>query len=951
MLGSARRALRGSFLLLLAAALPATAQQLPTLTPADYGRFENLGAGTLSPDGRWLAVQISRVDEDGELQIYNTATGEKRVVANGLNARFSKDGRWLAYSIGLPQREREQRERARQPVRSRIGVVDLRSGVERITDNIASFEFSGDGRFLAMRGYAPAAAPAASGAPAPAAAGGGAGAANGAASRAGRGVNVLVRDLANGTDTNFGNVAEYGWQSNGSMLALVVDADNRVGNGVQLFDAGRGVLRTLTSDTASFGGIVWRKDADDLAVHREIRDDARDNESHVVHAWTGLAGRAPVMHTFDPRARGDFPLETRVVSYRPIQWADGGSTLFFGLREWPAKAARDTTAESDRPGVEIWHARDVDVIPEQRVRSEINRRRNALAAWHLPNNRLVEIASDPDLNVTLAQGQRLALGVDGRPYDRERMFGPAYSDLYTIDVATGERTLFQQRVQFQYGASPGGRYALYLRDGHYWAYDVNRRTHTNLTQNVPTSFINLDNDHTIQEKPPYGIAGWTPGDRTVLIYDKFDVWEVRPDGSGATRLTNGAAGQIRHRVVRLDFEEPVIDLAKPTFVALYGERSKQYGYGRLTRNGSQQLVLLDKNVSRLAKADNADVYVFVTQTFSESPNYHVAGPTLANARRLTDTNPFMGEYAWSPRSELVDFTNERGQQLQAALHYPANYDPSKQYPMIVYYYEITSNQIHSFGTPSERAGYSPTVWTQEGYFVLRPDITYRDRNPGISAQESVIPAVDAALARVNVDPARVGITGHSWGGYQTAFLATVSDRFAAAVAGAPLTEMYGMYLSMYWNTGSTDARIFEISQGRMEVPPWEDLDSYMANSPVHQIRNMRTPLLVAFGDKDGAVDWQQGVMMYNAARRENKDFVLLVYPGENHSLARRPNQIDYHRRSLEWFGHYLKGEPAPDWMTQGVRHGTPDLRPPRATPAITTTTTTDASETTAPTSR
>jgi dipeptidyl aminopeptidase/acylaminoacyl peptidase len=199
----------------------------------------------------------------------------------------------------------------------------------------------------------------------------------------------------------------------------------------------------------------------------------------------------------------------------------------------------------------------------------------------------------------------------------------------------------------------------------------------------------------------------------------------------------------------------------------------------------------------------------------------------------------------------------------------------------------------------------------------------------------VVPAVDAVIARGDVDPARVGITGHSWGGYQTTFLATVSDRFAAAVAGAPLTELYSMYLSIYWNTGSTDARIFEISQGRMEVPPWEDLDSYLANSPVHHIRNMQTPLLMAFGDKDGAVDWQQGIVMYNAARREDKDFVLLVYPGENHGLAKKPNQIDYHRRSLEWFGHYLKGEPAPDWMVRGVPHGTEDIRPPRRTaPAI-----------------
>jgi dipeptidyl aminopeptidase/acylaminoacyl peptidase len=165
----------------------------------------------------------------------------------------------------------------------------------------------------------------------------------------------------------------------------------------------------------------------------------------------------------------------------------------------------------------------------------------------------------------------------------------------------------------------------------------------------------------------------------------------------------------------------------------------------------------------------------------------------------------------------------------------------------------------------------------------------------------------------------VGLIGHSWGGYQTAFVPTQTDIFAAAVAGAPLTDLYSMYLSVYWNTGSTDARIFEISQGRMEVPPWQDLDSYLANSPVHHIEKLKTPMLVTFGTEDGAVDWDQGTIMYNAARRAGKDFVLLVYEGENHGLAKKPNQIDYHRRINEWFGHYLKGEEAAPWIKQGVK--------------------------------
>ena len=202
--------------------------------------------------------------------------------------------------------------------------------------------------------------------------------------------------------------------------------------------------------------------------------------------------------------------------------------------------------------------------------------------------------------------------------------------------------------------------------------------------------------------------------------------------------------------------------------------------------------------------------------------------------------------------------------------------------------------------------------------VFRPDIVYRDRDPGRSAVAALEPAVEAAIATGMIDPERVGLVGHSWGGYQTAFAVTQTDVFAAGVAGAPLTNLFSMYLSMYWNSGGTDARIFEISQGRMEVPFWEDVEAYRRNSPVFHIEDMNTPLLVAFGTEDGAVDFNQGVEFYNAARRADKDLVLLVYEGENHGLRKKPNQLDYHRRILEWFGHYLQGDDAPDWISTGV---------------------------------
>jgi dipeptidyl aminopeptidase/acylaminoacyl peptidase len=880
-------------LLVVGTGAPALAQQKPTVKPEDYGKFENLGFGTLSPDGQWLAVGIARVNEENELRIHNTASDSVIAVAYGTQAAFSRDSRYVAYLVGHSEKERTAAQKANRTLHTKLGLVNLATGTTEMINDIATFSFSGDGRFLAMRGFP-------------------------AKDQKHRGVDLVVRDLAAGTNVTFGDVAENAWQEDASLLAFIIDAETRAGNGVKLYDPATGLLKALDSDTAGYKSLAWRRKDDDLAVLHIRNDSLREGPTHSVLAWVDLAGRKPANHVFDPATAQGFPADTRIVDFRTLSWANGGQAVLFGLQAWERKEKADS-ANDEKPGVEVWHAADVDIMPEQKVRAQRDRERNYLAAWHPVSNKFVEVANDLTEDASMARRAMLASATDQTPYERERMFGPFYSDLYIVDAGTGQRTKVKEKNQFSFGLSPTGKYLLYLENDHYWVYDVARKTHTNITRNINTSFVNKDDDHTVTQKPPYGVAGWTPNDATVLLNDKYDIWEVSLDGSKATRLTDGAEDAVRYRFVFLDPDADFRDVSRPNYVALYGEKTKKYGYGTVQRGRKpQRLVFLDKNVGRLAKAKDADTFAYVTMGFDDSPDYYVGSPALAGARQVTKTNPFQADYAWG-RSELLDFTNANGKPLQAALHYPANYEPGRKYPMIVYIYEIVSNQMHNYSTPSERVAYNPTVWTQEGYFVLMPDIVYRDRNPGLSAVESLVPAVQKVVSTGMIDEKKVGLVGHSWGGYQTAFVSTVSNTFAAGVAGAPLTELASMYLSVYWNTGGTDARIFEVSQGRMEVPPWEDVDSYMKNSAVWNIEKMQTPLLMTFGDKDGAVDWHQGVVMYNAARRENKPLVMLVYEGENHGLAKKPNQIDYHRRIMQWFDHYLKGEPAPDWMTKGVK--------------------------------
>lgn len=895
----------------------------PTVGVDEYGRWEQLGRAALSPGGEWVAYPVRRNDEEDELRIRRLDADSLITVPHGGNPSFSADDRWLAYSIGVSEQRREKLRKAEEQVKTKLGLLDLRTGQTTVVPEVSSFEFSHGGRFLAMRRYPSA-----------------------ERAEGHRGADVLLRDLAEGVDTNFGNVASFEWQDDGALLAMVVDAAEATGNGIRVYDPRTGRLRTLDSRPADYTGLAWRPGDDDLAALRRRGGEARPDSTHVILAWRNLDGD-PGARAFDPATAEGFPDTLRIVEHRELRWSRDGERLFFGVRAREAvgkgtvaegdstsvdSAAADSAAadfvagEGDPPAdVLVWHSTDVEIIPLQEVRADRDRRDNHLAAWHVGREDWTRLGTELTEDVELLAGGDRAVGFDQTPYREERMFGPVYRDVYLIDVESGDRSRVARRVQYWFGGSPGGRYLLWLEDDQYRVYDVRSRETTNLTAELPVPVVDVDDDHTVEQKPPFGVAGWTRDDGSVLIYDEYDVWRIRPDGTAATRLTSGRADSVRHRHVDLEEEGPgepdFIDPSAPAYWDLYDEWTEEHGYALSPRLDArpERLVWEPKMVSDLARADSADVFLHRVSGFRDSPDYFRSGPELADAARVTETNPFQSDYAWG-RSELVSFENARGERLQGALFYPANYDPEKSYPMITYIYETVSPAARSYQVPSRHDPYNTTVFTQEGYFVFMPDITYRARQPGQSAVDAIVPAVRRVLEDVPaVDSSRVGLVGHSWGGYQTAFTVTQTDLFRSAVAGAPLTNLVSMYNSIYWRTGGTDARIFEISQGRMEVPPWKDMDAYIANSPLHHVESMQTPLLVAQGTDDGAVEFNQGVEFFNAARRAGKHLVFLVYDGEDHGLSREErNAADYRSRVLQWFDHYLGGEPAPRWISRGV---------------------------------
>lgn len=890
---------------ILFCAWTAFAQTKPAITPADMAKWEALGPATLSPDGKWLAHVVTRGNGTSELRISDTSTekAKPKVAAFGKEAAFSADSRWVAYAIGVAEAEEEKLKKARKPVQNKLGMMDLTAGTTSSIDDVSSFAFSDEGSWIAFRRYPPA-RPAGAPAPDPQA--------------DPVGATLTVRNLQNGLDTTFGNVTSFAWQEKGTRLAMTIGVEGRAGNSLQLFDPAKGELKVLDSGPAVFTGLAWRKESSDLAALRSKKDAAYEGEAHTLLVWKDPAGKKTA----------DATAPQRIVGTRAPRWSEDGGIVYVGVAPWDKKVDSKKT-EEEQSTVEVWHPTHFDVISAQKIQLPRDRDRNVTAAFHVASGKLAPLGANPRENVQASRSGSRAVAIDETPYDSEGMFGRRYVDLYKVDLASGERAKVATRIPPPVWPSPGGRYVLNFRDGEYLIYDLESGSQRNVSKAAGVSFIDKYDDHPSPHRPPYGVAGWTKGDASVIVYDECDLWQLFPDGAAPRRLTSGAAEQVRHRYV--DPEAPPrpraggngpreaepIDLSKPVYVSLLGMWDKRAGFARIVEGKVDRAVWVDRAAGALTKAKKADVYAYTMEDFDVSPNYFAAGPDLKGARQVTETNPSASQYAWG-HSELVEYKSPKGERLQGVLLYPANYEKGKQYPMIVQIYERLSNSLHRYQPVSERAPYSGAVWTASGYFVLMPDIVFRPRDPGMSVLECVTAAAKKVLESGMIDRKRVGLVGHSWGGFGTAFVMTQTDLFAAGVAGGPLTNLASSYGEIYWNTGVPETGHAEVGQERMEVPIYEDPQSYIRNSAVFHVNKMKGALLLAVGDKDGASDWHQDIEMYNVARRAGKQCVMLVYPGENHALAQKANQIDYHDRILDWFGHYLKGGKAPDWIAKGV---------------------------------
>ena len=896
----------------------------------DILAWKSIGAAELSPDGSWFMYRLSPLEGESEIVLKQVAgtkehrfpIGEAPRFGGGMRTGFSADSKWAAFLSYPGTKEAKSLRKDKKRVQTTAVLVDLATGEKTEFEKVRGLAFSGDNPgFLALQRYAPEAQE--------------------KEKDKWTGADLLVRELAAKKEINIGNVAEYAFDKAGTRLALLIDAQGQAGNGLQLRDMASGTVVSLDNDEASYKSLAWSEKGEALAVLKGKEDKAYEDKLWSVVAFSGFQDpQGPRKTVYDPAADKSFPEGMTVSPDRSPAWTDGLDAVLFGIHEAkkkkdadkkepdaaaPAQKAEEL-ADEDIPDLVIWHGLDKRLQSEQQVQEQSDKSYSYLAEYRVAEKTFIRLADDEVRDVAPGPKQRFAVGEDIRAYELDaNLDGRNFSDVFVIDLKTGKRTPALTKCRWMFMPLFDGTHFLYYDDGHFFTYDMATGKSVNITKDVPASFVNEDSDTNVV-KPPDSPVGSTKDGLNVLLSDGWDIWSVPVGGGGkAVNLTvNGAKDKIRYRRVRIDPEERAVDLDQTQYVAALGEWTKKAGIGRIDKGkpGVTMLLWDDAGFGGLAKAKKADVFVYSRDTYKDYPDYYAADAFLKNGKRLTEANPQQKEFLWSSGVMLLDYKMDpksgMDKPLQGALFLPANYEKGKRYPTIVYYYEKMSQQLNRYALPSAN-GFNKSVYTSNGYAVLMPDITYKINDPGMSAAWCVLPAIDAAVAAGVVDRSKIGLQGHSWGGYQTAFLITQAD-FAAAVAGAPLTNMISMYSSIYFNSGSANQPIFESSQGRFKGGYWDNLEAYQRNSPVYYAERVKTPLIILHNDKDGAVDWNQGIEYYNTLRRLKKPVIMLQYVGENHGLQKPANQKDYTVRMKEFFDHHLMGRPAPAWYTEGVSY-------------------------------
>ncbi len=773
------------------------------------------------------------------------------------------------------------------------------------------------------------------------------------------GTDLIVLNLVNGQQTKFALATEYYFSKNGNTLVIETsrkNADSLSKAMVLWLNTDGGHVDTVLSgfqDARSYAldgagsqlAFVADRDSAAKALTKFYRlwyytpgmDSAvsRADCTSIQAAMTAASGRLqyPSIPAFVSRSAVKCQETVAVIARLTVSpdyanyFSKEGSRLFCGLA--PVRPPRDTTlVDFETARLDVWNYNDDYLSPEQLVRVGNELKRSYLAVLAKGNSSLVALADD-NCETVLPGGKgdsRYALGSGSKGYRiRQQWEQSGLENIYLIDLTDGSRKLIGEKVRGGASLSPGGKFVLWY-DWKYknWnTYDIAGGRTYNITAGIHTPLFDEEDDHP-DDPPPHGSAGWLENDRCVLIYDKYDIWQCDPTGSKApVNLTQGRRDEVTFRLVELDREDPAIHACQWVLLTLFNQRNKTAGMkwfrmDTTVNPGPTGRQTYPQSYNSFVRAKKSPVLAFLEGSFDRPYDIYVTDSINPVPRRLSHINPQQASYNWMT-VELKHWKMFDGRTSEGLLYKPADFDNTKKYPIIFYFYERDADHLYDYIAPQPvRASINVAYFVSNGYLVFDPNIYYKAGQPGEDAYNSVISAA-RYLSRLKwVDSTKMALQGHSWGGYQVAYLVTRTHIFAAAEAGAPVANMTSAYGGIRWGAGISRQFQYEKSQSRIGSTLWQHPELYIKNSPLFGADKVTTPLLMMHNDADGAVPWYQGIEYFSALRRLGKKAWLIEYNGEDHGLTERRDRKDWSLRLAQFFDYYLKGAPPARWITDGV---------------------------------
>ena len=930
-----------TFLLLFVFCGAALAQKR-ALTVTDFNQWKSISNVQLSKDGRFATWQIEPQEGDGTLFLLNTSSGKKFSFTRGSGARLTSDNQFLVFTVKpayeVVRTAKRKKTKKEDLPKDHVVIYTVATDTYDTIKNIESYIMPAEeGNWLAItlkieepkkevpKAAVPAkpapkttkpATPATTTKPEPAKD------EKPKKPKMMDAVRLMELGGAGGKleikkvdKTYFPDYAK-------SFYYLREKADTLYPKGLYRVPLGNLTPVLVDSTFKGFANIQFNKRGT-LVTYMTTPDSAKaDLRLFTLKLYDGNAPKVILDKNTNGMPKGWMPSP----DFKTVI-DENKKYMLVGTKPIPTQYPKDTMAlEEEKVKLDIWTWQDEDIQPVQNKNKKDFEEKAYLGRIDMNSLAFMQLAND-EVETRSRFADTVATWVAAygdKPYRVETSWiNPSYQDLYVINVATGERKLVKNKVRGSLSISPEEGYAYwYDREARHWfAYDLDDDRIINLTNAIEYAMWDEDDD-TPDDPYPYGSVGWV-GDSLFVVRDRFDLWGVRPQNPKNPVNLTGGLGRENNTVYDYQNLAPKNKSLphKRWLLTAFNKEDKSEGVVMLDlrKKSIGELVPQEPyNYQGFIKAENANMLFYRKGNFVEYPDLYQSNLALAAPKKLTNANAQQKNYLWGTVS-LVHWKGYQGKKLEGLLYKPENFDETKKYPMVVYFYERYADRLHDYKTPAPSAStINISEYVSNGYLVFVPDIVYAVGEPGESAYDCIVSGTKMLMKEPWVDAMRIGLQGQSWGGYQVAYLVTQTDKiYACGMAGAPVSNMTSAYGGIRWGSGMSREFQYERSQSRLGKTLWDDRQLYIENSPLFYADDVETPLLMMHNDEDGAVPWYQGIEYFMALRRLNKPVWLLVYNGEDHNLKNRHNRKDLNVRMMQFFDHYLKDSPMPEWMAKG----------------------------------